>query len=52
MPEACSLRFLDRFGRPIEPPEGGPPAPLRVVEPSPYTPPFGERLDPLWFTWN
>jgi len=51
-PEDHTLRFLDRFGRPIEPPDGGPPKPLRLDEPSPYTPPHGERLDPHWFTWN
>lgn len=43
---------LAGFGRPIEPPDGGPPKPLRLDEPSPYTPPHGERLDPHWFTWN
>ena len=51
-PEEHALRFLDRFGRPIEPPGGGPPRPLRLDEPSPFTPPHGERLDPRWFTWN
>jgi len=51
-PEAGTLRFYDARGRPIEPPEHGSPGPLRPAEPSPYTPPFGERLDARWFTWN
>jgi hypothetical protein len=51
-PEDGTLRFLDRFGRPIEPPGGGPPTALRLDEPSPYTPPHGERLHPHWFSWN
>ena len=28
------------------------PRPLRLDEPTPYTPPHGERLNPLWFTWT
>ena len=51
-PEDGTLRFLDRHGTPIEPPDRGPPTALRLDEPSPFTPPYGERLDPLWFTWN
>ncbi len=51
-PETGTLRFYDARGRPIEPPEPGLPGPLRPAEPSPYTPPFGERLDARWFTWN
>jgi hypothetical protein len=51
-PEAGTLRFSDARGRPIEPPERGSPRPLRPIEPSPYTPPFGERLDARWFGWN
>ena len=51
-PEDGTLRFLDRHARPIEPPEGGPPRRRRPVEPSPFTPPLGERLDARWFTWN
>ncbi|HEX6237771.1 MAG TPA: DUF222 domain-containing protein [Acidimicrobiales bacterium] len=58
-PEAGTLRFLDRHGRPIEPPgldppatgspgDTGPPHP----EPPPFTPPLGERLLPGSFTWN
>ena len=51
-PEDHTLRFLDGWGRPIEPPSGGPTRPLRLAEPTPYTPPTAERLNPLWFTWN
>ncbi len=51
-PENHTARFLDRWGRPIEPPHPGPPRPLRLCEPSPFTPPFGERLDPRGFSWN
>lgn len=51
-PEDRSLRFRDARGRPIEPPDPGSPGPLRPTEPSPYTPPFGERLDSRWFSWN
>jgi hypothetical protein len=51
-PEAGSLRFYDQRGSPIEPPDPGPPRQLRLDGPSPYTPPFGERLDPRWFGWN
>ena len=50
-PEAGTLRFYDARGRPIEPPDLGSPK-LRLDEPSPFTPPFGERLDPRWFGWN
>ncbi len=51
-PEERTLRFLDTHGRPIEPPGTGPPRLPRPAEPSPFTPPFGERLDPRWFGWN
>jgi len=51
-PEDGTLRFFDGGGRPIEPPEHGSPRPLRLHEPSPFTPPFAERLDPRWFGWN
>jgi hypothetical protein len=51
-PDQGTLRFLDRRGTPIEPPGGGSPAALRLDEPSPFTPPYGERLDSRWFTWN
>jgi hypothetical protein len=51
-PETGTLRFYDARGRPIEPPDPGPPRQLRLDEPSPFTPPFGERLDPRWFGWN
>jgi hypothetical protein len=51
-PEAGTLRFHDAQGRPIEPPDPGPPRQLRPDEPSPFTPPFGERLEARWFSWN
>jgi hypothetical protein len=51
-PDGGTLRFLDRHGTPIEPPGGGPPTAPRLDEPSPFTPPHGERLDPRWFSWN
>ncbi len=51
-PEAGTLRFSDARGRPIEPPDLGPPRQLRLDEPSPFTPPFGERLDSRWVGWN
>jgi hypothetical protein len=51
-PEDGTLRFLDRHGTPIEPPGTGPPTALRLDEPSPYTPPYGERLRAHWFSWN
>jgi len=51
-PQDGTLRFRDARGRPIEPPDTGSPGPLRPTEPSPYTPPYGERLDPRWFSWN
>lgn len=52
-PEDRTLRFLDRWGTPIEPPDPGPPRRPRPDEPSPpFTPPLGERLNPHWFGWN
>jgi hypothetical protein len=51
-PDSGTLRFVDASGRPIEPPEHGSPQPLRPGEPTPFTPPFGERLDGRWFSWN
>ncbi|MFZ6005805.1 MAG: DUF222 domain-containing protein [Actinomycetota bacterium] len=51
-PEAGTLRFYDARGRPIEPPDHGSPGPLHPTEPSPFTPPLAERLDPRWFGWN
>ena len=51
-PEQGTLRFLDRWGRPIEPPGTGSPDPVRVDEPSPFQPPYGERLSSQWFAWN
>lgn len=56
-PEAGTLRFLDPWGQPIEPPEAGTPP-----EPSPgtgppregprYTPPLAEPLQHHSFVWN
>ena len=51
-PERAGLRFLDRWGRPIEPPGTGSPDPVRIDEPSPFQPPYGERLSSRWFAWN
>ncbi|MGQ0830673.1 MAG: DUF222 domain-containing protein [Microthrixaceae bacterium] len=51
-PEAGTLRFFDARGGPIEPPDHGSPGPLRLAEPSPFTSPTAERLDPRWFGWN
>jgi len=51
-PETGTLRFYDARVRPIEPPDPGPPRQLRPDEPSPFTPPFGERLNARWFGWN
>lgn len=51
-PEDGTLRFLDSYGRPIEPPGTGPSRLPRPVEPSPFTPPYGERLESRWFDWN
>lgn len=51
-PEVGPLRFFDARGRPIEPPAGGSPGPLRLVEPSPYTEPYGGRLATGSFIWN
>ncbi len=51
-PEAGTLRFLDRWGIPIEPPGTGSPVPVRTDEPSPFRSPDGERLSSLWFAWN
>ena len=51
-PELGAVRFLDRWGRPIEPPGTGSPDPVRIDEPSPFQPPFGERLSSQWFAWN
>lgn len=51
-PEDGTLRFLDARGSPIRPPDLGPPRRPRPAEPSPFTPPYGEKLDPRWFGWN
>ena len=52
-PEAGTLRFLDRFGRPIGPPPPRPPGdPPPGDPPNAYTPPLAERLPFHSFTWN
>ena len=51
-PEIGPLRFFDARGRPLEPPGLGSPEPLRLVEPSPYSQPYGGRLATGSFTWN
>ena len=52
-PEAGSARFLDRWGRPIEPPgTGPPPVPPDPSQPSPFTPPTGEPMSHRWFAWR
>ena len=57
-PEAGTLRFHDRFGQPIEPPDLDPPPGTRPPRdgppppPSPYTPPLAEPLTADTFTWN
>jgi hypothetical protein len=59
-PEAGTLRFLDPFGHPIEPPrldpppgsgppDGGPPG---HAPPGQYIPPLAERLTADTFAWN
>jgi hypothetical protein len=55
-PEDGTMRFLDRWGQPIEPPHlqpadpgGGPPDHGR---PPPFTPPLAERLSTDTFTWS
>lgn len=61
-PEAGTVRFLDRFGRPITPPGLDPPGDARPPDrppdhppspgQSPFTPPLAERLRSDSFTWN
>ena len=57
-PEAGTLRFRDRFGQPIAPPDLDPPPGTRPPRdgppppPSPYTPPLAEPLTADTFTWN
>jgi hypothetical protein len=54
-PEAGTLRFLDRFGRPIQPPGLDPPGDGPAPPgggPPPFTPPLAEPLPPDSFTWN
>jgi Domain of unknown function (DUF222) len=66
-PETGTLRFLDRFGHPIQPPHldpppgtrppedtppGGDPPPPPPPPPPPYTPPLAERLTADTFAWN
>jgi hypothetical protein len=55
-PEAGTVRYLDRFGRPIappglDPPSTGPPHD-EPPERSPFVPPLGEQLRSDTFTWN
>lgn len=46
------LRFRDRWGQDIGPPDFGPVAPpLLGAEPT-FQPPLGERLETRWFSWN
>lgn len=51
-PEAGTLRFYDARGTPIEPPGGGSPGPLRLLEPTPYQQPYGGPLATGSFGWN
>ena len=54
-PEAGTLRFRDRWGNPIAPPDPPPPGeppPDRPQPPPPFTPPPAERLHSDSFTWN
>lgn len=51
-PEAGTLRWFDQRGHPIEPPGTGPPAALRLDEPTRYTPPYGGPLATTSFGWN
>ena len=53
-PEDGTLRFQDRFGRPIEPPQtGATPLPPPTTPPElTFRPPCGERLNPRDFGWN
>jgi hypothetical protein len=52
-PEAGTLRFLDRWGDEIGPPEPIPPGePPPGGRPPPFTPPLAERLTDATFTWN
>jgi hypothetical protein len=60
-PENGTLRFLDRWGQPISPPDPAPPnpgpprgggPPPEGQPPSRYTPPLAERLTADTFTWN
>jgi hypothetical protein len=51
-PDHGTVRFVTARGSPIEPPGTGPPRLPDLTEPSPFTPPPGERMSPLWFAWN
>jgi Domain of unknown function (DUF222) len=59
-PEAGALRFLDRWGHPIAPPDVPPPGDGRPPDPGggvtppapPFTPPLAERLTADTFAWN
>jgi Domain of unknown function (DUF222) len=57
-PEDGTLRFLDRWGNSIGPPDLGPPGEGRPPDPGgcgpppPFTPPLAERLTADTFAWN
>jgi hypothetical protein len=58
-PEAGTLRFLDRWGQPIRPPDLPPPGERPPPDPGggpppppPFTPPLAERLTADTFSWN
>lgn len=52
-PEAGTVRFLDRFGRPIRPPDLHPPDHRPPADdPPPYAPPLAEPLPAHSFGWN
>ncbi len=53
-PEDGTLRFIDKWGRPIEPPGTGPP---RLPDPSQpstteFRPPLAEKLDGYYWDWS
>jgi hypothetical protein len=57
-PEDGTVRFLDRWGNTIGPPDLGPPVEGRPPDladgppPPPFTPPLAERLTADTFSWN
>jgi hypothetical protein len=46
------LRFRDRWGQDIGPPDFGPVAPPPFGAEPTFKPPHGERLETRWFTWS